>query len=189
MFKKLAGRTIFILGIVFFGFATYLAIDGLNSRPQSADVVIVFGSMVNPSGAPSARLKARLDHALQLYKSNMAPAIIVSGGTGKEGFDESLVMKFYLVVNGVPEMVITADGQGNNTSLSCQNAARIMAAKEWHRADVVSQYFHISRVKLTCRRSGINVVGASAPRYFELRDLYFLVREMMALPVYYLENK
>ena len=180
-----------VIGIAVFviGLAGYLTVDGLTSRPQSADVVIVFGSKVERSGVPSTRLKARLEKALQLYRSGLASAMIVSGGTGKEGFDESIVMKSYLVGKGVPDTVIYTDGQGINTSQTCRNARRIMADNGWYRANIVSQFFHISRIKLASRRAGINVVGAAAPWYFEIRDLYSLTREMVALPVYWIKNR
>ena len=53
-----------------------------------------------------------------------------------------------------------------------------------HRAVVVTQYFHVARATLACRRAGIDIVGASVPRWFEPRDLYSLAREVVALPVY-----
>ena len=174
--------------ILVIGFAAYVVVDGLTSRPQSADVAIVFGNMIERSGVPSARLKARLETARQLYTSGTVSAIIVSGGIGKEGFDESSVMKSYLVGKGVPENSIYADAQGNNTAQTCGNAGRIMAAQGWRRANVVSQFFHISRAKLSCRRAGIDVVGAAAPRYFEIRDLYSLAREIIAFPTYWIRD-
>jgi len=47
------------------------------------------------SGEPSPRLQSRLDKAFDLYSKNYFQQIIVSGGLGKEGFEEALVMTEY----------------------------------------------------------------------------------------------
>jgi len=41
-----------------------------------------------------------------------------------------------------------------------------------------------ARARLACRRAGIRVAGAFALRYFELRDMYSLAREVVAYPAY-----
>lgn len=187
-YLNITKQVLIIVALLALGFAAYLTGDGLCSHARRADVVIVFGSMVDRSGAPSGRLKARLEKAVQLYKSKVVSAIIVSGGVGKEGFDEAAVMKAYLIQRGVSQTVIYADGQGNNTLQTCRNARRIMTLNGWHSANIVSQFFHITRAKLACYRAGINVVGAAAPKYFELRDIYSLIREIVALPVYWIKK-
>lgn len=176
-----------VLGIVGVGgalLATWLVIVGLGATPRAADVAIVFGNTVERSGRPSARLRARLDAARELYSSGRVRKIIVTGGVGKEGFDESLVMQSVLVRAGVPARDIHADAKGLNTALSCQNARAYMTSQGLTSADVVTQYFHIARARLACRRAGIRVAGAFAPRYFELRDMYSLAREVVAYPAY-----
>jgi vancomycin permeability regulator SanA len=186
--KRLAGVVVVFvaLGLLL---AAYLSIAGLMARPKAADVAIVFGNTVERTGEPSPRLKARLDRAWELYASRQARLIIVSGGLGKEGFDESAVMKQYLVRSGVPEAAVHADGQGINTTRTCANAHAFMTAQGLHGANVVTQYFHVERAKLACRRVGIKVVGAAAPRYYELRDVYSLAREVIAFPVYALRGR
>jgi len=164
--------------------ATWIVVAGLGAKPGLADVAIVFGNTVERSGKPSARLRARLEAARKLYSSGLVRRIIVTGGVGREGFDESLVMQGALVHAGIPAQDIYADGRGLNTALSCANARAYMASQGMTGADVVTQYFHIVRASMACRRAGIRVAGASAPRYFELRDLYSVAREVVALPAY-----
>ena len=102
--------------------AISLILSGLAARPQSADVALVFGNTVERTGEPSPRLRARLETARELYASRQVRWIIVSGGFGREGFNESAVMKGYLVRHGVPANVIHADPHGLNTTRSCVNA-------------------------------------------------------------------
>ncbi|MFX7825239.1 YdcF family protein, partial [Acinetobacter baumannii] len=78
-------------------------------------------------GTPSDRLRARLDKAAELYRQGMFPCIIVSGGTGKEGFSEAQVMAAYLSeVQTVPRSAILLDEQGNTTMATAVNSAAIM---------------------------------------------------------------
>ena len=48
---------------------------------RSADIILVLGA-AEYRGKPSPVLRARLDHALSLYKSGLAPRILTTGGAG-----------------------------------------------------------------------------------------------------------
>ena len=80
-----------------------LIVSGMSGEIREADVAVVFGNTVNPDGLPSHRLAARLDKAVELYQRGMFKNVVVSGGLGREGFDEAVVMKNYLTERGVPQ--------------------------------------------------------------------------------------
>lgn len=166
--------------------ATLIVADGLTDDIQAADVAIVPGNTVEKDGYPSERLRARLDQTVALYRQGLFPDVIVSGGVGSEGFDEAEVMKRYLVGNGVPESRIHVDGGGATTYLTAQNAARTMKEKGWQSAMVISQYFHVPRMRLALQRSGITPVFSAHARYFELRDVYSIAREVIGYGAYLL---
>jgi vancomycin permeability regulator SanA len=75
-----------------------ILLDGLTDNVAKSDVGIVLGSKVMPDGTPSARLRARLDKADELFQLGMFKSVIVSGGTGKEGRSEARVMADYLAL-------------------------------------------------------------------------------------------
>jgi DUF218 domain len=75
-----------------------ILLDGLTDNVTKSDVGIVLGSKVMPDGTPSARLRARLDKADELFQLGMFKSVIVSGGTGKEGRSEARVMADYLAL-------------------------------------------------------------------------------------------
>jgi vancomycin permeability regulator SanA len=168
--------------------ATLIVADGLTDDIQAADVAIVPGNTVEKDGRPSARLRARLDRTIALYRQGLFPDVIVSGGVGSEGFDEAEVMKRYLVENGVPEGRIHVDSGGSTTYLTARNAARMMRENGWQSAMVVSQYFHVPRMRLALKRSGITPVFSAHARYFELRDVYSTVREVIGYGAYLLRT-
>lgn len=111
-FLKWAALGVFI-AISLLGFL--IIFDGLSDDVQSSDVAVILGSKVEITGRPSARLAARLDRGIELYKAGMNQTLIVSGGTGTEGFNEALIMRDYLSGMGVPLSGIIVDGMGFNT--------------------------------------------------------------------------
>ena len=102
-------------------FAVHIAaivLDGLNDEISVSDAAVILGNKVEPSGLPSERLKSRLDKGLELYKNGFVKYIIVSGGKGKEGYDEARVMHKYLLANNVPENSIIEDSEGMNSHMT-----------------------------------------------------------------------
>lgn len=164
--------------------AAVIAVVGLLDHVIDADLAIVPGNTVHPDGTPSARLQGRLDAAVRLFHAGRCRAILVSGGVGVEGWDEAAVMHAYLVQHGVPAERVYTDHQGWNTLATARAAAALTRAQGFQTAIVVSQYFHIARLRLAMYRHGIAPVGHVHARYFELRDGYALAREVFGFTAY-----
>lgn len=176
-----------LLALIIFLLATAaLVLEGLDDRLAPADVIVVPGNTIAPDGTPSPRLQARLDVALGQFQQHRAPRILVSGATGKEGFDEAASMARYLQSRGVPASAIIEDNQGWTTEATARNAASLMQQHGWKTAMVATQYFHVPRFRLALERSGIAVSGNVHAPYFELRDLYSIPRETVGFAAYYL---
>ena len=168
--------------------ALAIALFGLHDRRAPADAIIVFGNTVNPDGTPSPRLRARLDVAVSEFRHATSSYVLVSGALGKEGFDESLVMKQYLLTQGVPEDHLLQDPNGVTTEATAQDAKKILAEHHLTSVLVTSQFFHIARAVVAFQTVGIPVQGHIHAPFFEWRDLYSLAREVIALPVYELRS-
>ncbi|WP_229217429.1 YdcF family protein [Massilia forsythiae] len=166
-----------------------IVLAGLRDDVQVSDVGIVLGSKVMPDGAPSDRLRARLDRAAGLYRQGMFKHVIVSGGTGVEGFSEARVMADYLVERrAVPRAAILVDEHGDTTEATARNSAAIMRVHGFDSAMVITQYFHIARCRYALRHAGIQEVHAAHAVYVEPRDAYSTLRELIALPVYWIRD-
>lgn len=177
------------LALALAALAGFILLAGLRDDVQVSDVGIVLGSKVEPDGTPSKRLQARLDRAAALYRQGMFAHVIVSGGTGVEGYSEARVMASYLTVrHGVPAGAILLDEHGDDTEATAVNSAAIMRAHQFGSALVVTQYFHIARCRYALHRAGIATVHTAHARYADARDVYSTVREMAALPVYWLRG-
>ena len=171
-------------GALLAGDGCAIVADGLGDDARRSDVGIVLGSKVELDGRPSARLAARLDKTVELYRAGLFPKVIVSGGLGKEGYDEATTMRDYLVARGVPAPAVIVDSDGVNTEATAKNSAALMRERGLKSAVVVTQYFHVTRTKLALRNNGVATVYSAHPRYVEWRDVYSTFREAVAVPMY-----
>jgi len=182
--RKIGGLALMVALIVLLSTAALLW-AGLSEDLVPVDVAIVPGSKVETDGTPSARLAARLDRALELYRAGVFGTVIVSGGVGKERYDEAQVMRDYLIAKSVPAAAIMVDSDGVTSAATARNSAALMRARGFKSALVVTQYFHVPRMKMALRASGIEPVHGAYARFFEGRDIYSTLRELSAIPVYW----
>ena len=185
--RRLLAVAMLALGI--FVVATLVLVaSGLRDDIAHADVAIVLGSKVELDGTPSPRLRARLDRTLELFQAGQFPFIIVSGGFGKEGYDEAVVMRDYLVARDVPVAQIILDSHGDTTFASAENASQIAKQRGFTSVFVVSQYFHIPRARLALARCHVTRVHSAHARFFEWRDIYSAARETIGYASYLLRS-
>ncbi len=131
------------------------------ARP--ADVIIVLGA-AEYRGRPSPVLEARLNHALFLYLRNLAPRILTTGGAGGDPtFTEGGVAQAYLSRHGVPSEAILVESEGESTVHSIAAAAEIMRRMNLRSCIVVSDGYHIYRVKKMLENQGLKVYGSPRP--------------------------
>ena len=163
--------------IWFIGHTIFITVDGLTDNGKNADAAVILGNKVNEDGTLSERLKKRLECGLTLYRNHRIKKIIVSGGLGREGFYEGDKMKEFLLANKVPNNVIIVDNFGNNTRAAVDNTMKLKDSLQFESIIVVSQYFHVTRTKMLFRKQGFANVSSASPDYFEIKDLYSIVRE------------
>jgi vancomycin permeability regulator SanA len=173
IFKVLS--TLFL--IWFIGHTIFIIIDGLSDNGKNADAAVILGNKVNEDGTLSERLEKRLECGLNLYRNHRVKKIIVSGGLGKEGFYEGDKMKDYLIANKVPDTAIIVDNFGNNTRATVDNTMKLKDSLHFESIIVVSQYFHVTRTKMLFKKQGFYNVTSASPNYFEVKDLYSIIRE------------
>ena len=130
---------------------------------KPADVIVVLGA-AEYRGKPSPVLEARLNHALFLYLQGYAPRILTTGGKGGDPtFTEGEVAHAYLARRGVPSEAILVESEGESTVQSIAAAAEIMRRMNLHSCIVVSDGYHIFRVKKLLEGEGMKVYGSPRP--------------------------
>jgi uncharacterized SAM-binding protein YcdF (DUF218 family) len=137
--------------------------SAIRDEAHPAEAIVVLGA-AQYNGRPSPVLKARLDHAYELYQRGYAPAIITTGSYGPDpNFSEAQVSTRYLVQRGV-EMTNIITEQGSGTTYdTIQAASELLKAKGWTTALVVSDGFHLYRAKRMFSDNGIRTYTSPAP--------------------------
>jgi len=145
------------------GVASEIHQQSVIDEAQAADAIIVLGA-AEYRGKPSPVLEARLNHALFLYLKGLAPRIITTGGAGGDPvFTEGSVGRAYLSERGVPPEAIVVEREGESTAQSVAAVVEIMRRMSLKSAIVVSDGYHIFRVKKMLESSGLKVYGSPRP--------------------------
>lgn len=134
--------------------------EGHVDEAHQADVILVMGA-AQYRGKPSPVLKLRLDHAVTLYQKRLAPYIMTTGGRGEDpNFSEAGVGRSYLIDRGVPAESIIVEDQGDSTGMSLSASAEILRRMALRSCIVVSDGYHIFRVKRMLQQEGFTVYGS-----------------------------
>jgi len=140
--------------------AVQVSKQGDRDEARPADVILVLGA-AEYRGRPSPVLKARLDHALELYGRGLAPRVMTTGGAGGDPiFTEGGVGRSYLTSHGVPVDAIIVENEGESTVQSVAMAGEIMRRMGLHSVVVVSDSYHIFRVKKMLEAIGLEAYGS-----------------------------
>jgi uncharacterized SAM-binding protein YcdF (DUF218 family) len=125
-------------------------------RPSEA--IIVLGA-AQYNGTPSSVFKARLDHAYLLWKEQIAPMIVVTGG--KQPGDQSTEAgsgAAYLHKLGVPDTAILRETTSHSSWESLAASARFLQDRNIRRVVLVSDPFHSLRIRLIADELGFDAV-------------------------------
>lgn len=145
----LAAATIYTVALVM------VLVASQQDQRRPVDAIVVLGA-AQYNGRPSPVLRARLDHALSLYRDGLAPRIIVTGGVGRgDTTSEATVGRHYLVTRGMPQEAVVAQPHGRSTEASMTAVADWLAKERLHRVILVSDPFHMFRLRLEARRTDL----------------------------------
>lgn len=158
-------RLVILLAVAAAAFLIVTAVQVMQAAATQelhpADAIVVFGA-AEYAGHPSPVLRARLDHALDLYRRGLAPMVITTGGAAADPkFSEGGVGRDYLMRNKIPETGLIAETQGHDTAESAERVAVIMRANGLHSCIAVSDGYHVFRVRKLLEHQGIGPVYLS----------------------------
>lgn len=153
---------------------------------EHADAIVVLGA-AQYNGRPSPVLKARLDHALELYREGLAPMVVVTGGIGPgDRMSEATVGHKYLRAQ-LPDSAIVVRPDGRTTEESMRSVAEWMREREAARVLLVSDPFHMARLRLEARHAKLEAfvspTRTSPITAGSRREVGYLALEALKLPV------
>jgi uncharacterized SAM-binding protein YcdF (DUF218 family) len=172
------GAALFVALILVYLGVTFLQVWMASRRDQARKVqaIVVLGA-AQYAGRPSPVLKARLDHAADLYNRHLADTIVVTGGreTGDITTEAAASAK-YLSSKGIPDSHILREVQGRNSWQSLAAAAVFLKARHIKVVLLVSDPFHSARIAAMAKELGLTayvsptrtspIHGSSAVPYF-----------------------
>ena len=175
------------------------------SDEGTADAIVVLGA-AQYGGRPSPVLRARLDHALGLWRSERAPWVVLTGGRRPgDMISEAAAGRRYLVRRGVPTQAVRLEQTGRTSQASMHGASELLLAlrdslaaapsaggsarpaqlAERPRVLLVSDPFHMLRLDLLARLHGLQPLTSptrTSPISANRAVLEYTVRESIALP-------
>jgi uncharacterized SAM-binding protein YcdF (DUF218 family) len=148
--------TIGMLTVFFLWLVSAVTVLFWSSRDEArpAQAIVVLGA-AQYAGKPSPVLRARLDHALDLWNHHLASLLILTGGTGSgDTTSEAAVGRTYAKKHGVPDTAILVENEGRTTSESMRAVAGMLEVRGLQSALLVSDPFHMLRLRILARRFG-----------------------------------
>ncbi len=128
---------------------------GSRDRAKPSDAIVVLGA-AQYWGRPSPVLRARLDHAVGLWRRRMAPHVVLTGGVGVgDTTSEAAVSRKYVIRQGIPDSAILLETTGRTTQESLRSVAKMLRSRNEERVILVSDPFHMLRLDILARRFGL----------------------------------
>jgi len=148
---------------------------------RPSDVIVVLGA-AQFDGRPSSVFTARLVHARNLWRDDVAPRIVTVGGNqAGDRFTEASSGKRWLAQNGVPESRITAVETGGDTLSSLEAVNERMQRAGWSSAVIVTDPWHALRTGSMASGRGMDAVVSPTRRGPAVRtrgvELRYIMRE------------
>jgi len=142
-----------VLTIWVVSFVLVIVWERLDTK-RPAHAIVVLGA-AQYDGKPSPVLRARVDHAVQLWRQGLAPVLVMTGGRGSgDTTTEAAVERRYAISKGVPGRAILVETESRSTSESLRNVAAMMTADR-REVILVSDPFHMLRLAILARRFGL----------------------------------
>ena len=153
-----------------------------------SDVIVVLGA-AQFDGRPSSVFTARLVHARDLWKQDVAQRIMTVGGKrAGDRFTEAAAGRTWLSNHGVPASRVVAVGEGNDTLQSVESAQARMKARGWTTAVVVTDPWHALRTRAMATAAGIDAVMSPTRQGPSVRqrstEIRYVARETVAYLFY-----
>jgi uncharacterized SAM-binding protein YcdF (DUF218 family) len=186
-FRRALGLLILAAGIIYTVALVMVLVVSQQDQRRPVDAIVVLGA-AQYNGRPSPVLRARLDHALQLYREGLAPRIVVTGGVGRgDTTSEAIVGGHYLLTHNVPRAALVVQPQGRSTQASMTAVADWLESERLNRVILVSDPFHMFRLRLEAQRTGLEAYTSpteSSPISDNpVLELQYLAAEALKIPV------
>lgn len=164
--QRVATTAAVVIVLLLLGWGTVVlavAVQSTRDQATTADAIVVLGA-AQYNGRPSPVFRARLTHAATLYQRGLAPLVLVTGGVGAgDTLNEANVGRDYLAQLGLPTAALVALPAGDDTYASLAQVRRWFGGRGSRRVLLVSDGFHMLRLRIIAPRLGLVPLTSPAP--------------------------
>ena len=136
---------------------------GGNTAAGRFDAILVLGTPADSEGNPTPAQLSHVTEAVHEYDRGMAPRLILTGGPAHNEYVEAQVMARVAEAQGIPASAIVVEPAARDTIQNACYSVRIMKARGWRSAEVVSTPSHLPRAGLIFSRMPIEWRTHAAP--------------------------
>lgn len=133
-----------------------------NTDAQRADVIIVLGAGLDREGRPTPVLLSRVAEGVREYERGVSSHLIMTG-MDTSGASQAAVMAQMAEAQGVPASAIIQEPLAKDTIENACFSERMMKAREWQTAEVVTSPSHLQRSDLIFSHFPLRWRGHAAP--------------------------
>jgi uncharacterized SAM-binding protein YcdF (DUF218 family) len=149
--------------------------------------LVIFGAAVRMDGSPSGSLERRVQGALAFARTIKNAKFIATGGVGRFGPAEAIVINELLVRGGVSSQSILLDDDSRDTLESVERCHDILASQTDVELVVpCTSTYHIPRCALLFRLLGYRTrtvpMPPDRPHLPTRKWLWYVLKEFIALP-------
>ncbi len=154
---------------------------------NSRNIAVVLGSAVWSYNAPSPSLAARVDKAVELYHEGIVNKIQLTGSNAPGELSEAEVAFDYIKLLDVNLSDVWLEKKTVSTAEQIEYIKKqILTKKNIGNVIIVSDAYHLARVKEICRFYNIKAEVSSSDLRLSFKDeLYYKLKESIALTVFW----
>lgn len=143
-------------------------------------VALVLGAAVREDGSASPTLRARVEHAVELFHAGDVDALCISGGVGRFAPSEAEVGRDLALALGVPGEVILLEAASRSTIENLKFSAPML---DGHRIILVTSRWHLPRAWVAARIIGLRPRLSGSPGQMNRANTArAIAREAVAIP-------
>ena len=154
-----------VVAVFIYLVVTFVQVWRASGRDEARKVqaIVVLGA-AQYNGRPSPVLRARLEHAADLYRRGLAVHVVVTGGRRSgDRITEATASANFLTRHGVPEDDILREVEGRSSWQQLAAAANFLKRRGITRVLLVSDGFHAARIAAIADELGLDGYTSPAP--------------------------
>ena len=161
--RAILAASIALLGLVAWAALARQFAPTSNTSREHFDAIIVLGASADADGNPTPEELARVTEGVHEYERGVASHLILTGGPAHNQFVEAEVMARTASAQGIPPSAILLEPRAKDTIQNACYSERIMQARGFKSAEVVSTVYHLPRAGLIFNRLPIEWRSHAAP--------------------------